>query len=66
MMRLRKLRRRLDRRVQDAQAEAVKSQERLDSARENVLTPLERIARDNNYARIIRDSILAGHDNGGA
>lgn len=65
MMPFRRLRRRLDERVKDAQAEAAKSQDRLDSARENVLTPLEKIARDNNFARIIRDSIIAGHEHGG-
>ena len=48
-------------RVAAARAEAEKSRERLEETRKTVIEPLQRAAERNQFADMIRDSLLVGY-----
>ena len=53
----------LDERVKDARAEAELSRERLRETREQVVMPLRREAEHNEFAELIRASLIEGRGN---
>jgi hypothetical protein len=55
-----KRRKDLDARVQRAEREAEEARERLARTREEVVKPLRRMAENNQFAQMIRESLLNG------
>jgi hypothetical protein len=66
MMLLKRLRKRLDERVEDAKAQQAESERRLAEAKVEVVSPLEHALVDNNFAWLIRQSLIEGHSGGKA
>jgi hypothetical protein len=53
-------------RVTAAEREVELSRQRLRETQENVIAPLQAAAAHNNFAELIRASLVQGHRNGGA
>ena len=64
MILLRRLRQHLDKRVEEAKAQERESERRLAEARAKVIRPLEKALEDNNFARLIQQSLVEGHSGG--
>lgn len=57
---LRRKRKELDDRTEQARTEAAQAAERLHRTREEVVKPLRRAAAENRFAALIRESLLNG------
>jgi hypothetical protein len=58
---MRRLQRRLDERVREAEAQEEESKRRRATTEKEVIRPLKRALEDNHFARLIQESIVLGH-----
>lgn len=60
-MRIFRRHRELDKRAEEARREAERSRERLEQFREQVIEPLQDAGSRNQFAEVIRRSLIKGH-----